>query len=94
MLAARSPDSHRRGGSCLTDLLEAPPDLRVVPCDDRRARSGVRLQHVVCAVHPLEVVHHGEGPLELELLVEVHRVRGEHDVAAALLTTVTCWPGE
>ena len=60
---------------------KAPGDLRVVARDDLGARPRELLEHVICRIHLREVSYHGERPVELEFLVEVHRVGREHDVS-------------
>ena len=58
------------------------------------AWPGQLAERVVGLVHLRQVGDHPEGPVALELLVEVHRVGGEHDPAGDGAMPTTIWPGE
>src|SRR4029079_1418183 len=60
----------------------AQGDVRVMARNDLGTRPRELLQEVVCRVHLHEVTYHGKGSVELELVVEVRRVRREHDISS------------
>src|SRR5579863_4464031 len=75
----RSCDAHGQRGWAGLKGGKTRRDLGVVSGNEHRARLGELAQKVECGVHLLEVGDHAERPVELELLVEVHGVRGEYD---------------